>query len=123
MPIENVHPLSEVLAELRARMVRGQRRVSFEYIVFRGLNDTPLHARELARILDGIRCRINLIRFHAIPGTPLAPASPERMEQFQALLRQRGILTTIRQSRGQDIEAACGLLSTRELIRARKLGE
>jgi len=119
MPIENVHPLSEVLAELRARMVRGQRRVSFEYIVFDGLNDTPRHARELARILDGIRCRVNLIAFHAIPGTPLVPAPREKMEQFQELLRDRGILTTIRQSRGQDIEAACGLLSTRELVRAR----
>jgi 23S rRNA (adenine2503-C2)-methyltransferase len=119
MPIENVHPLAEVLAELRARMVRGQRRVSFEYIVFNELNDTPRHARELARILDGIRCRVNLIPFHAIPGTPLAPSPREKMERFQALLRARGILTTIRQSRGQDIEAACGLLSTRELVRAR----
>ena len=119
MPVENVHPLSEVLAELRARMVRGQRRVSFEYIVFDGLNDTPRHARELARILDGIRCRVNLIPFHAIPGTPLVPASRDTMERFESLLRDRGILTTIRQSRGQDIEAACGLLSTRELVRAR----
>jgi 23S rRNA (adenine2503-C2)-methyltransferase len=119
MPIENVHPLAEVLAELRARMVRGQRRVSFEYIVFDGLNDTPRHARELARVLDGIRCRVNLIAFHAIPGTPLAPAPPEKMQQFAALLRGRGLLTTIRQSRGQDIEAACGLLSTRELVRGR----
>ena len=119
MPIEHVHPLAGVLAELRARMVRGQRRVSFEYIVFDNLNDTPRHARELARILDGIRCRVNLIAFHAIPGTPLVPASPQKMEQFAGLLRDRGILTTIRQSRGQDIEAACGLLSTRELVRAR----
>jgi 23S rRNA (adenine2503-C2)-methyltransferase len=118
MPIENVHPLSEVLAELRARLVRGQRRVSFEYILFDGLNDTPRHARELARILDGIRCRVNLIPFHAIPGTPLIPAPREKIEEFQALLKSRGILTTIRQSRGQDIEAACGLLSTRELVRA-----
>jgi 23S rRNA (adenine2503-C2)-methyltransferase len=119
MPIENVYPLSEVLAELRARLFRGQRRVSFEYIVFDGLNDSPRHARELARVLDGIRCRVNLIAFHAIPGTPLVPASREKMEQFQGLLRDKGILTTIRQSRGQDIEAACGLLSTRELVRAR----
>jgi 23S rRNA (adenine2503-C2)-methyltransferase len=94
--------------------------VSFEYIVFDGLNDTPRHARELARILDGIRCRVNLIPFHAIPGTPLAPSPREKMVQFQSLLRDRGILTTIRQSRGQDIEAACGLLSTRELVRARE---
>ena len=119
MPIENVHPLSEVLAELRSRKERGQRRVSFEYIVFGGLNDTPRHARELARVLDGIRCRVNLIAFHAIPGTPLAPSPRQKMEEFEAMLRERGLLTTIRQSRGQDIEAACGLLSTRELVRAR----
>ena len=119
MPIENVHPLSEVLAELRASMVRGQRRVSFEYIMFASVNDTPRHARELARILDGIRCRVNLIPFHTIPGTPLTPSSREAMERFQSLLREKGIRTTIRQSRGQDIEAACGLLSTRELVRMR----
>ena len=119
MPRENVHPLADVLAELRARRERGQRRVSFEYIVFGGLNDTARHARELARILDGIRCRVNLIPFHAIPGTPLAPASREKMEEFRQMLRDRGLLATIRQSRGQDIEAACGLLSTRELVRAR----
>ncbi|HUJ73702.1 MAG TPA: 23S rRNA (adenine(2503)-C(2))-methyltransferase RlmN, partial [bacterium] len=120
MPIENVHPLADVLSELRARRERGQRRVSFEYIVFDALNDTPRHARELARILDGIRCRINLIPFHTIPGTPLAPASREKMEAFQRMLQERGLLATIRQSRGQDIEAACGLLSTRELVRARR---
>ncbi len=119
MPIQNVHPLADVLAELRARRERGQRRVSFEYIVFDGFNDTARHARELARILDGIRCRVNLIPFHSIPGTPLAPASREKMEAFEGMLRDRGLLATIRQSRGQDIEAACGLLSTKELVRSR----
>jgi 23S rRNA (adenine2503-C2)-methyltransferase len=117
MPVQHVHPLSEVLAELRAAMVRGQRRVSFEYIMFAGVNDTPRHARELARILDGIRCRVNLIPFHPIPGTPLAASPPQAMMDFQALLREKGLLTTIRRSRGQDIEAACGMLSTRELVR------
>ncbi|HUJ76825.1 MAG TPA: 23S rRNA (adenine(2503)-C(2))-methyltransferase RlmN, partial [bacterium] len=119
MPIENVHPIASVLEELRARRERGQRRVSFEYIVFGGLNDTPRHARELARILGGLRCRVNLIAFHPIPGTPLLPCPREKMEEFQAMLQARGLVTTIRQSRGQDIEAACGLLSTRELVRSR----
>ena len=123
MPVENVHPLSEVLAELRASMVRGQRRVSFEYIMFEGVNDTPRHAHELARILDGIRCRVNLIPFHTIPGTPLTPSPRDVMERFQALVKEKGIITTIRQSRGQDIAAACGLLSTRELVRMRKDAE
>ncbi|MGA2977833.1 MAG: 23S rRNA (adenine(2503)-C(2))-methyltransferase RlmN [Spirochaetia bacterium] len=117
MPIEKAHPLSEVLAELRAGGVRGQRRISFECILLDGMNDTPRHARELARVLNGIRCRVNLIPFHPIPGTPLAPSPREKMERFESLLRELGIITTIRQSRGQDIEAACGMLSTRELVR------
>jgi 23S rRNA (adenine2503-C2)-methyltransferase len=119
MPIENAYPLSEVLDELRAGMVGGQRRVSFEYILFDGVNDTQRHADELARILQGIRCRVNLIPFHAIPGTPLAPSPRKSMERFEAQLRAHGIITTIRKSRGQDIEAACGLLSTRELVKMR----
>jgi 23S rRNA (adenine2503-C2)-methyltransferase len=87
------------------------------------LNDTPRHARELARVLNGIRCRVNFIPFHAIPGTPLVPSPREKMERFKSLLRELGIITTIRQSRGQDIEAACGMLSTRELVRMREDAE
>jgi 23S rRNA (adenine2503-C2)-methyltransferase len=117
MPVENVYPLKEVLAELRRSAIHGQRRVSFEYILFDRLNDTPRHARELSRILNGIRCRVNLIAFHSIPGTPLAPSPREAMVQFEAHLREHGIMTTIRHSRGQDISAACGMLSTRELVR------
>ena len=116
MPVENVYPLSEVLEELRSTHLPGQRRVSFEYILFDRLNDTPRHARELARILRGIRCRVNLITFHPIPGTPLAPSPRDTMLQFEAHLREHGIITTIRHSRGQDIAAACGMLSTRELL-------
>jgi 23S rRNA (adenine2503-C2)-methyltransferase len=124
MPIENVYPLADVLAELRASTaLRGQRRVSFEYILFDGVNDTPRHAHELARILKGIRCRVNLIPFHAIPGTPLAPSPRLVMERFEAQLRSYDIITTIRHSRGQDIEAACGLLSTKELVKMRNEAE
>ena len=123
MPVENVYPLEEVLAELRGSMARGQRRVSFEYILFDKLNDTPRHARELARILNGIRCRVNLIPFHPIPGTPLTPSPRPAMEQFEAHLREHGLLATIRRSRGLDIAAACGMLSTRELVRARAEAE
>jgi len=119
MPVENVYPLSSVLDALRTRPLGRQRRVSFEYIMFAGLNDTDRHAREVAKILTGIRCRVNLIPFHPIPGTPLSPSPPEAMERFQAELKRRGVLTTIRQSRGQDIAAACGMLSTRELVKAR----
>lgn len=118
MPVEGSHPLEEVLACLRRAAVPRRRRVSFEVIMFRDLNDSPRHAREIVRILDGIRCRVNLIPFHPVPGAPFEPSPPERIEQFEAILRGKGITATIRKSRGLDIGAACGLLSTRALMPA-----
>jgi len=115
MPIQQVYPISEVLAQIRSWDFGRQRRVSFEYIVFRGLNDTPGHVKELTRILQGIRCRINLIRFHPIPGTPLESPNEDTIQEFRDRLNQKGITTTIRASRGQDIYAACGLLSTKNM--------
>ena len=117
MPIENVYKLSEVLEIIRNFDLGRQRRVSFEYIMFKGINDTPRHVKELARILNGIRCRINLIRFHPIPGTPLESSTDEVIEQFMVALNEKDIRTTLRASRGQDIFAACGLLSTKELVK------
>lgn len=115
MPIQQVYPLKEVLAEIRSWDFGRQRRVSFEYILFGGMNDSPAHVKELARILDGIRCRINLIRFHPIPGTPLSSPDEDTIIRFRDQLNAKGITTTVRASRGQDIYAACGLLSTKEL--------
>ncbi len=117
MPVEIAYPLDEVLHEIRSWDFGRQRRVSFEYIVFHGLNDTPAHVREMARILDGIRCRINLIRFHPIPDTPLKGTDEDTLQQFKEGLEKKGITTTIRASRGQDIYAACGLLSTKALVK------
>lgn len=88
---------------------------SFEYIMFDGLNDTPRHVKELVKLLNGINCRINLIRFHPIPDSPLRTSPDERIIQFRDSLTAKGIFTTIRASRGQDIQAACGLLSTKAL--------
>lgn len=116
MPIQNVYPLSEVLDTIRSYDFSRQRRISFEYIMFKGLNDTPRHVKELARVLNGIRCRINLLRFHPIPGTPLQSSENITIEWFRDELKSKGFMTTIRQSRGQDIEAACGMLSTKELL-------
>lgn len=89
-----------------------QRRLSFEYIVFAGLNDSRQHADALLKLLDGLDCRINLIRFHDIPDSPFHGADDKKMTAFRDYLTQHGLFTTIRASRGQDIYAACGLLST-----------
>jgi 23S rRNA (adenine2503-C2)-methyltransferase len=117
MPIQQVYPLGEVLKEIRSWDFGRQRRVSFEYILFKGFNDSPAHVNELSRILHGIRCRINLIRFHPIPYTPLKSPDESTIQQFKERLNAKGITTTIRASRGQDIWAACGLLSTKKLMK------
>jgi 23S rRNA (adenine2503-C2)-methyltransferase len=115
MPVQVAYPLKDIINEIRSFDFDSQRKVSIEYIVFGGLNDTPLHVKEMARLLNGIRSHINLIRFHPIPGTPLEKTDESRLQQFKDELNNKGLLTTIRASRGQDIFAACGLLSTKEL--------
>lgn len=114
MPIEKSYPIWEIADILRQYDFTGQRRVSFEYIVMEGLNDSPRHIKELCRLLNGIKCRINLIRFHKIPDSPYYSPSDEKMIRFRDSLTSKGIQTTIRASRGEDIQAACGLLSTAE---------
>ena len=114
MPIERAYPIRQVADILREYDFTHQRRVSFEYIVMSGLNDSPRHIKELCRLLDGIKCRMNLIRFHRIPDSPYYSPSQEKMIAFRDTLTAKGIQTTIRASRGEDIKAACGLLSTAE---------
>ena len=116
MPIQKASPIKDVIAELRKYDWSGKRRLSFEYIVFDGLNHSDLHVKELAKILNGLKYRINLIRFHNIPDSPLPSSDDENMVKFQQKLKAKGIITTIRVSRGQDIDAACGLLSTKKLL-------
>ena len=118
MPVSHKYSIKQILEEIKSHDLGKQRRISFEYIVFKDMNDTSKHVKELARILNGIRCRINLIRFHEIPNTPLKSTDEERLLEFQAALKAKGLVTTIRASRGQDIDAACGLLSTRELAKS-----
>ncbi len=117
MPIQVAYPLEEVVAEIKSWDFGNQRRVSFEYILFEGLNDTTAHVNELVRLLDGLKCRINLIRFHAVPGTPLKSPDETVIQRFKEKLNNKGLLTTVRASRGEDIYAACGLLSTKELVK------
>lgn len=114
MPANRGMAIEEVVELLRHYDFSHQRRLSFEYIVFDGLNDSPTHAREIVRLLRGLDCRINLIRFHQIPDVPLHTSNEKKMENLRDYLTQHGIFTTIRASRGQDIYAACGLLSTKE---------
>lgn len=118
MPIQKTNTVEEVLNIIRNFDFNRQRRVSFEYILFRGINDTPRHVRELARILNGIRCRINIIRFHPLPGSEFSSPGETETIAFRDALSAKGIITTIRASRGIDINAACGLLSTLEQNKA-----
>lgn len=110
MPIEKMNHLSDVITLLKQYDWSHQRRVSFEYICWGGVNDTPKHANELLRLLNGIECRINLIRFHAGVDKSFTNSDEKQMEWLRDYLTARGITTTIRRSRGEDILAACGML-------------
>ena len=114
MPAQKAFPLKDVLNVVRGYDFSHQRRLSVEYIMWRGVNDDMEHARQLVRILEGLHCRVNLIRFHAIPGVDLHPCSEERMVMFRNFLNSKGITATIRASRGEDIMAACGMLASRK---------
>ena len=118
MPAERGMAIRDVVELLRGYDFAHQRRLSFEYIVFGGLNDSMPHAKAIVDLLRGLDCRINLIRFHQIPGVPLHGADEQTMLSFRDYLTHHGVFTTIRASRGQDIYAACGLLCT-----ARQQGE
>ena len=113
MPAERGMGIEDVVALLREYDFSGQRRLSFEYIVFRGMNDTLQHAQAIVKLLRGLECRVNLIRFHKIPDVPLRGVDEQSMIRFRDYLTRQGVFTTIRASRGQDIFAACGLLSTK----------
>ena len=113
MPANRAMSIEDVVELLRNYDFAHQRRLSFEYIVFGGVNDSTTNARELIRLLKGLDCRINLIRFHQIPNVDLHGADEATMQRFRDYLTQHGIFTTIRASRGQDIYAACGLLNTK----------
>jgi len=117
MPIQHVYPIKEVIDTINKADLGKYRRVSMEYIVFKDVNDTQRHVKELARLLNKTRCRINLIRFHKVPGVPLEGSSDETILAFQRALNDKGITTTLRASRGLDIDAACGLLSTKTLVK------
>lgn len=112
MPAEKAYSITEMVDLLRNYDFSKQRRLSFEYIVFKGVNDSMLYAKELLKLLRGLDCRVNLIRFHAIPNVDLEGVDMDAMVKFRDYLTSHGLFTTIRASRGEDIFAACGMLST-----------
>lgn len=114
VPAEGAMPIADMVALLRHYDWSHQRRLSFEYTVFGHLNDTRAHGRALVNLLEGLDCRINLIRYHRIPDVDLPNTDEQRLMQLRDYLTQHGLFATIRASRGQDIDAACGMLSTKE---------
>lgn len=111
MPLEKAYPIADVVELIKHFDFTGQRRVSFEYIMFDGVNDSKSHADGLLRMLKGLECRMNLIRFHKIPDCDLAPSPMAKIEFFKKRLNDAGLTTTLRASRGEDVYAACGMLA------------
>lgn len=111
MPVQKAYPIDKVVDLIRQYDFTGQRRVSFEYTMFSGFNDTKRHADAVARMLSGLECRVNLIRFHQIPDFPYRTSPDGVIELFKERLSRAGIITTVRASRGEDIFAACGMLA------------
>lgn len=113
MPINRKYSLDPLLEACRDYPIPTRKRITFEYILLKGVNDAAIHARELARRLQGIRSKVNLIAFNPHPNLPFESPSEERIRQFQEILRKAGYTATIRESRGSDIHAACGQLAAR----------
>ena len=120
MPVEKAYPAREILDLIKKYDFAHQRRVSFEYIMFKGLNDDLQHARDLAKLLAGIPCRVNLIRYHSIPDVDLKSSDEKAISTFRDYLNAKGIISTIRASRGEDILAACGMLFHNKIWQIRK---
>lgn len=116
MPAQKAFPIREVLRLIKGYDFSGQRRFSIEYIMWKGVNDDMDHARALVKLLQGVNCRVNLIRFHEIPDVKLKSASEERLVMFRNYLNSKGITATIRASKGEDIMAACGMLAGKNKI-------
>jgi 23S rRNA (adenine2503-C2)-methyltransferase len=110
MPINKAYPIATLLEACRAVPLAARQRITFEYVLLAGVNDTLADAQRLVTLLRGLRCKVNLLPFNEIPGVPYRRPSPDTVQQFQAYLLQHHISAFIRQSRGRDISAACGQL-------------
>ena len=114
MPVENKYPIKQVIDLLKTYDLNKQRRISFEYIMLAGFNDSLKTANDVVRLLSGLRCRVNLIPYHPLPYPIFTTSNDLVIKQFAEFLNRKGIIATIRQSRGMDINAACGMLSTKQ---------
>ncbi len=112
MPIEKKWPIAEIMATIRNSRMSKHRRIFCEYLVFKDMNHSPAHAAALAKLLQGIPARINLMRPHPIPGAHFTPPHDDAMLAFRDALNKHGLIATIRRTRGLEIEAACGMLAT-----------
>ena len=121
MPAQKAFPIASVMKLLSGYDFAHQRRLSLEYIMWRNVNDDIAHARMLAELIGNMPCRVNLIRFHTVPGVELVPSPEEKMINFRCFLNSKGIISTIRASRGEDIEAACGMLAGGQNQKGRKV--
>jgi len=111
VPLNRKYPIDELLQACKAYVRGGNRRIlTFEYTMIKGVNDGRAQAKGLVRILNGLPCKINLIPFNPFPGTPFKPSDPDKIDEFQNITRAAGIVTTVRKTRGEDIDAACGQL-------------
>jgi 23S rRNA (adenine2503-C2)-methyltransferase len=110
VPINRRYPLQQLIAACRRLPIARRARITFEYVMLAGVNDSEEDARRLARLLAPVRAKVNLLQFNPFPGAPFAPSSPDAIELFQSRLLQANLTATIRRSRGRDIAAACGQL-------------
>lgn len=115
MPVNRKYPLADLMRACREYPLPARKRITFEYILIEGVNDSPRQARELVRLLYGVRTKINLIPFNPHPGSVYRTPSPERILEFQEVLRKANLTAIIRKSRGNEICAACGQLAGRQL--------
>jgi 23S rRNA (adenine2503-C2)-methyltransferase len=112
IPAENAYPVKEIINIMSHYPLKKKRRLSIAYVMIRGINDTEKHLEELIKIAGGTQIRINLLPFHSIPGDDRRSSSDERLQFFKHNLVMAGISASVRESRGADISAACGLLAS-----------
>jgi len=118
MPINKKYPIAQMLRAVKAYQQKTEERVTFEYVMIKGLNDSSLHAELLVKLLRGIRCNVNLIEYNPHAGCKFAGSSREKMSAFAKVIEEAGIETNIRLKKGSSIHAACGQLGANNVLRA-----